>query len=567
MRLASCLLLAAAVATALPSAARAQTEGIPADTAAFIQSAIDNGDYVGVVIALVNGDDVTIKGFGLADKATGKVADAGTVFEIGSITKTFTGTLLAGEVLSDKMRLDDPVQNYLPQGVTMPQVGDRPMTLLDIATHRSGLPRLPADFASPDPADPYAGLDEAWLWMEIGNLKLTRPPGAQFEYSNFGFGLLGDLIARREGQSYPALVRNRIFEPLGMTHSSVGMGSDLRPWLAQGYDGSGNPVAHWSFSNSAVHGLGAIYSSARDMTRFLRTAMAVAGKTAKSSPLADAMALAMLPRAEAMAGRTRIGLAWMSSATGANFMHDGGTYGFSSFIGGDAKHGVVVLANTLQTQLTTGMALHLLNPALPLPKLTRRAHLSDAQLARYAGSYVASPQMKVDIAQADGGLSVSIAGQPAQIVLPSAPDHFFYSGLPATIDFDRNAQSQVARLTFHQNGMRLRVPRIGVNGQPVAQPARITLSPAQLDAYAGRYQLTPQLVLTVARDGDHLTAQVTGQPQASAIFTERPDHFEYELIDADLDFTRDTVGKVISVAATLPQGRVSGPKIREGKVG
>lgn len=536
------LLLAGALATAPATSAE-----LPADTAPLVEEAIANGDYVGLVVVLVEGDQVTTRSFGLASKDTKKPVDADTVFQIGSITKTFTGTLLADAVLGGRLKLEDSVQSQLPAGVTIAQVGPRPMTLQDVATHWSGLPRLEPGFAPADPADPYADIDDAKLWRTVSALQPARAPGVAFEYSNLGFGLLGRLVAKADGGRYQALVADKIFKPLGMTSSSADLPDSLRARAAQGYGSDGKPVKFWTFN--AVPGMGAINSTAKDMTAYLRANMAAAAKTGGGTPLDRAMAFAQTPRADAGGGK--IGLAWISAPGVTAYAHDGGTYGFSSYIGfsGDGKRGVVVLANTFQTELTSGIGTHVLNPALPLPRIVKVVALPADMLQSYVGTYSLGAGFGVAVTRDAATLSVQITGQAASPVFASAPDRFYYKGLPVTVDFDRNAQGQVVRLVFHQAGQRLRVPRIGADGKPLAQPAALALGAAALDAYVGDYQIAPGALLKVTRDGDRLMAQAPRQPAAAAIFSERPDHFEFEAQDVDLDFERDAAGKVIAVNA------------------
>ena len=539
----------ALIAAGMLAAAPAESADLPADVAPFVEEAIANGDYVGAVVVLVEGDQVTTRSFGLASKEGKAAPDENTVFQIGSITKTFTGTLLADAVLRGRTTLATTVQSLLPEGVIMKQVGERPMTLGDLAMHRSGLPRLEPTFSPADPADPYADIDDARMWRTVSGLQPARAPGAAFEYSNLGFGLLGRLVAKVDGEPYPQLASERVFKPLGMASSAADLPDTLRKRAAQGYDSAGKPVKYWTFA--AAPGLGAINSTAKDMTAYLRANMAVAAKTAQDTPLHRAMALAQTPRADAM-GAAKIGLAWIAAPGGTSFAHDGGTYGFSSYIGfsADGKRGALVLANTLNTELTSGLGLHILNPALPLPTIVKIARLPADTLQAYVGSYSIGAALSLTVSREGEQLSVLIAGQPASPVFASAPDRFFYKGLPVTVDFDRNAAGQVVRLVFHQMGQRFRAPRIGADGAPLPQPARRTLDGAALDGYAGRYEIRPGLTVTITRQGDQLMAQMPGQPAAAAIFSERPDHFEFELNDADLDFERDAVGKVVAVAVS-----------------
>src|SRR5215471_10518175 len=207
-------ILGAVTALGLLAALGASAAELPADTARYIEQTIASGQLVGVVVAYVDGNDTAIRGFGVASKESGKPPDGGTVFEIGSITKTFTASLLAEEVLGGKVKLTDPVQKYLPEGVTLAQVGERPIELGDIATQRSGLPRMPASFTPSNPADPYVDFDQKKLWEAVSTVKPARAPGAAYEYSNFGFGLLGEILGRETGMSYRDLVKARIFVPL-----------------------------------------------------------------------------------------------------------------------------------------------------------------------------------------------------------------------------------------------------------------------------------------------------------------------------------------------------------------
>src|SRR5262245_58677198 len=333
-------ILGAVTALGLLAALGASAAELPADTARYIEQSIANGQLVGVVVAYVDGNDTAIRGFGVASKATGKPPDASTVFEIGSITKTFTAALLAEEVLGGKVKLADHVQKYLPEGVKLAQVGERPIELGDVASQRSGLPGMPGNFTPGNPADPYADFDEKKLWEAVSTVKPARAPGAAYEYSNFGFGMLGEILSRETGTPYRDLVKTRIFVPLGMTSTDTVLTDALERRSAQGYGPGGMPAHHWAFE--AFAGAGAINSTATDMLAYLRANMAASAATSAST-LSRALAMAHELRAD-MEGKMRIGLAWMTTPAGGARWHDGGTAGFRSFIGftDDGKRGVVI---------------------------------------------------------------------------------------------------------------------------------------------------------------------------------------------------------------------------------
>ncbi len=151
------------------------------------------------------------------------------MFEIGSITKVFTASVLASMVARGEVRLDDPVARYLPPSVKAPTRGGKEITLAHLATHTSGLPRLPPDLQPSDPANPYADCTVDQMYQFLSAYALPRDIGAQYEYSNLGMGLLGPALARRAGKSYEELVIERVLAPLAMSDTRItptpGMGA------------------------------------------------------------------------------------------------------------------------------------------------------------------------------------------------------------------------------------------------------------------------------------------------------------------------------------------------------
>lgn len=290
-------------------------------TIEHIETEIDNGRLVGVMVAVLDEEGVHFQGFGSA-REDGTAPDEHTVFEIGSVTKTFTATVLAHMVETGQVALDDPVQDYLPAGITLAQTGERPITLQDLATHRSGLPRMPPDFMPEDPLNPYAGISVDDLWETIDTVEPTAAPGERFEYSNIGYALLGQALARHAGLSYAALVRQTILEPLDMQSSDLTLSDTLRPQAATGYGQDGEPTPRWELSGGYAPA-GAVNSSAADMLRYLRANLGRLGP----EQLQAAMTMTHTPR-ENMAGNLRIGLGWITMPAGTGHWHNGGTYGF-----------------------------------------------------------------------------------------------------------------------------------------------------------------------------------------------------------------------------------------------
>lgn len=159
---------------------------------------------VGIVAASFNADHEKIITYGHSGSAVDRL-DGDTVFEIGSITKTFTSLLLTEMVTQGEVKLDDPVSEYLTGKAKMPSRNDKQITFLDLATHTSGLPRLPSGIPASD-ENPYSAYSVEQLYEFLSNYKLLFDPGTHYDYSNLGFGLLGHVLALRVGRSYEDLL-------------------------------------------------------------------------------------------------------------------------------------------------------------------------------------------------------------------------------------------------------------------------------------------------------------------------------------------------------------------------
>src|ERR1700752_1980904 len=166
------------------------------------------------------------------------VGSAG-VFEIGSITKVFTTSLLQDMVDRGEVRLGDAVSQYLPKSVKVPRRGDHEITLFDLATQSSGLPRMPSNFTPRDSMNPYADYSVQQMYTFLSGYQLPRDPGAEYEYSNLGMGLLGHALSLKGRASYEELLRRRILTPLGLRETAITLTPAMRTKLAPGHDAEG----------------------------------------------------------------------------------------------------------------------------------------------------------------------------------------------------------------------------------------------------------------------------------------------------------------------------------------
>lgn len=466
--------------------------------------------------------------------------DGATLFEIGSITKVFTTIVLADMAAKGELKLDDPARSLLPSGVKMPARNGREITLYNLATHTSGLPRIPSNMIDMDETNPYADYTPEKLYAFLNGYELSRPVGGESSYSNLGMGLLGHLLSLRAGTSYEQLVLSRICAPLGMTGTRITLTREDSAHLAVGHDAGGKAVRNWDFD--ALAGCGALRSTADDMLRFLAANMGLI-----DSPLLPAMRETHRKRESLGIEGMDIGLGWqIQTRDGVKTVwHNGGTGGYRSFAGfaPDKGLGVVVLTNAFCE--IDDIGLHLLNPAVPLADFEkpREIELPESALRRYEGYYELQPGVVFSIKVRDGNLSAQLTGQPALVVYPESETVFFYKEVPARLEFKLNEEGEAASLVLYQNGLSLPARKLGTDYTPPPAPVAVKLERDMMRQYEGDYTLTPQMTLTVFLKGDKLFVQATGQ-NAGEVIPISETEFVNEQAGARFVFKKDGQGKV-----------------------
>lgn len=404
-----------------------------------------------LIVGVVNGDKVSIYRAGTIPSGLNERTE----YQIGSVTKTFTATLLALMVADGSVGLDDPIAKYLPPGVTAPSYHSRKIRLIDLAEQNSGLPAIPDNLAMTDILNPYAGYTPEKLHAFLTGYHLTRSPGTQYQYSNVGVGLLGDLLAYQAKTSYDTLLRQRILEPLGLHETTLTPTAAQRARLAPGFGVENDPQPPWDFPELAA--AGGLYSDLHDMLIWLRANMA-----APRGVLGPEMASAHTPRFPTdFDGTQRIGLIWMHSELAGFTWHNGQTGGYHAFIGFDRAQqiGVVMLANVADIGLDK-IGVHVLVPSVPVPIARVSINVASDALDRLTGTYQMGPGITMTIARYGRGLSTQVSGQPPFPIYATSPTEFFLKAFDAQLTFDVDAQGKATRVTLHQNGRNLPAARV-----------------------------------------------------------------------------------------------------------
>jgi serine-type D-Ala-D-Ala carboxypeptidase/endopeptidase len=556
-----CFLQAEANASSAAESSAVAGSLTEAEVKTMLQDYIDTDKLgVGIAIGIVDTNGPRVIGHGKLDNGTDCEVNGDTVFEIGSVTKLFTALLLQDMVERGEMRLDDPVQKFLPDSAKLPTFQGRAITLLHLATHTSGLPR-----------DGDGG-----LFPFLSRCTLHRAPGTLMEYSNLGMALLGYVIALKAGKDYETLVEERICQPLGMESTRVALLPPLKSRFASGHIIPGHRV-HSFTGVSEFPGAGSLHSTANDLLKFVA---AYAGIT--PSPLSGVM-----QKAEALhkleSGEERR-LAW-GLENGSVFEHGGLTIGFQSELAFDAKkhRGVVVLSNCRPySDLVPAIWQPLLDGRSPRP--TNTVSIKPNLLDCYVGLYRCRSWAGV----------FSVRREDGRLILESTAPQIRYSSFevfPCSAKVFRNQFWGVQAEFFPTSRDRceLLLSSLGpYSGIP--KPTRLTRvstvvpstpNPVHLDSEAyennvGQYRKTflfglirlgPTLTISHRNDedGDHLVAFVPGYgtdeifPATENTFILEPGSSNY----LELTFLRSRKGRTKSVRILWNNQKYSGTRISE----
>ena len=460
----STLLASLPVLGAISAGARHARAQAPSDVAieAMVQERVNRKQAVGLVVATL--DRGKTKVFIAGSSGSNSVPlGINTVFEIGSITKVFTAALLADMVARGEVRFEDPVRRFLPGFARVPTRKGKEITLLDLATQFSGLPRLPDNLHPKDPANPYADYTVDQLYAFLSGYTLTRDIGERFEYSNLGLGLLGHALALRAGKTYEQLLRERILDPLDMKDTRIALSRSMRNRLAPGHDDAGVKTGNWDLPTLA--GAGALRSTAADMLKFL-----AANLDTRATPVTKALAMTRGARRD-ISGPMKIGLGWqILNPFGRTIVwHNGGTGGYRAFIGLDpeSERGAVVLSN--QSVSSDDIGLHILEPRLPLtpaPKVRTEVAVDSLVLETYVGVYELSPAFEIAVTREGNELSLQATGQEKVRMFAESPTNFFLKIVDAQVVFRKDASGKVTGLVLHQSGAS--IP--GAKKEPPVEP-------------------------------------------------------------------------------------------------
>jgi serine-type D-Ala-D-Ala carboxypeptidase/endopeptidase len=418
----------------------------------LVKPLIDDKQLVGCVVGVIDGDQREVHGYGTmhleSGAPVGPAPGGDTIFEVGSVSKALTGTLMAEMIARGEVKLEQPLAELLPEGATARSFDGKALTLLHLATHSSGLPRLPDNGWFLDLTNPYVNYTPELMFAFLSNHKLRRAPG-EYEYSNYGVGLLGTLLARRAGKGYEELLVERILDPLEMNDTRITLSPEQTTRLAPGYNAARVPMKNWDFD--AIAPAGAWRSTTDDLLKLVAAALAD-----DERPVVRALHDAGVRR-HGKDGAIGVGLCWHLARDGVTRWHNGQTGGYSSFVAyyPDRRAAVVLLCNTAVNE-ATDLGERILRAVLgvpePEPVKRQEVDVDRETLEKYVGKYELAPTFAITVTLEDGQLMAQATGQDKFPIFAESQTEFFYKVVDAQLAFEVGADGQATQLTLHQNG-------------------------------------------------------------------------------------------------------------------
>jgi len=503
------------------------------DMQEWVDSRIASGDNLAISAVVVEDGEATFYSAG-AIAPGGSKPDGKTQFQLGSITKAFTNLLLAEMVAAGELGYDTTIGDILGDDFTPKNPAVAQITVEALATHTSGLARLPGNLVPSDPLDPYKGYDDDALLGAIEDARNLQPLGDHYAYSNFGVGLLGHLLGRLHGSTYQEALVEYVIGPLGLGQT----GFDEIGNVASGYRG-GEVVPPWSIDD-ALAGAGALWGSAGDFA-----ALAAVLLGGSESPLRHDLDrdLAVVETGDDGQSVTRVWHVAFDDDVPV-YWHNGGTGGFWSFFGfrPDEGRAVAILVSGDEDPTDDGLAR--LDASIPEPS----AEPADPAIL---GQYEFNPRLGVGVYELDGALVAQVTGQTPLPLYAVGDDWYALSMADASVRFVRS-DGEVTGLELAQNGTIQPAGKVSASAATATRQA-VEIDEASLEQYVGEYDINDDARFTIRTRAGGLEAKLTGQ-SFFPVFPLGNDRFFYKVVDAELQFERNEDGVVDAVV--LYQGTI-----------
>jgi CubicO group peptidase (beta-lactamase class C family)/uncharacterized protein YneR len=502
--------------------------------------------FNGTVLVVHDGKTMFQKGYGFRDAATKLSHDTGSIFQVGSLTKQFTAAVIMQLVQEKKLSLKDPLSKYFPGFKN----GDK-IHIEHLLTHTSGIFNYTNDSMIMN-KDVTMHYSQQQIVDIFRNYPPDFEPGEKFNYSNSGYSLLGYIIEKVTKKPYEKVMRERIFQPLGMYHTGFDFAGLSHPKKSKGYFliSSDTIIKAPIVDSTIAHAAGAMYSTVCDLQKWERS---IAGNKILTPTSWEAV---FTPK------KSGYGFGWAVDTSKAkpNQSHSGGIHGFASYIVRYPKENlaVILLDNASSVSLykiAADLSAIAFGETVAVPQAPKEIAMDASALKDFIGVYQLTPDFSIEVSLDATQLKAKGTGQPAFDIFPKSKDRFFPKMFEAELEFKRDEKGEVVQMILHQNGMAVK----GEKQRPsrAAEKKPIT----ELKIYQGEYELAPGFSITIKAEADKLTGQATGQP-AFELVHEKNDLFQIKIVDAKIEFIKNEKGEVIEMILYQGGQEIKGTKIK-----
>lgn len=507
------------------------------------------------VVVMKDGKVLLRKAYGLANLSNKETLQADHVMRLGSITKQFTAVAILQLIEAGKMALNDPVTKFFPD---YPETG-KTVTIEHLLTHTSGIPSYtgkPGFVASANKDISVSGMVDSFK-----NDALEFEPGSTFRYNNSGYFLLGAIIEKVSGETYANYVAKHIFTPLGMNNTAHEGHERSQQARAQGYSQRTDSFEpSMKISMTQPYAAGSLTSTVDDLAKW-DTAI-TAGKLLKADSWKRAFTSYKLKNGQ----DTNYAYGWGVGEFEKQPMisHGGGIPGFSTFALRLPKDKVfVAVLNNADGGLPQPemIATRLAAAAIgkPIPEF-KAISVDEKTLDQYVGMYRIDDKNRRIIVREGTKLVMTRTDGPKTEMQAYAQNGFFRDNNSLLrVEFNRNAKGEVSEVVVHQSGNAVAHPKLN-EALPEA-PKAFAMSDEQFAAFAGDYQIQPNFVLNVRREGNRYVTQATGQGPV-AITPISADTFAAPDVGGQLKFEKDADGKVTQLILTQGGRNTPAKKIK-----
>lgn len=472
------------------------------------------------------------KAFGMANLELDVKMQPDMIFRIGSITKQFTAVAILQLMEQGKLSLQDDITKFIPDYPTQ----GKTITIEHLLTHTSGI-------------QSYTGMKKFGEIMQkdmkpeeliafFKNEPMEFEPGTQWKYNNSGYVLLGYIIEKITGKTYPQYLEENFFQPLGMTHSYYGDDSKIIKNRAAGYQPGPNGVENAApMSMTLPYAAGSIQSTVGDLFKWHQALHAY--KLVKKENLEKAFTEYKL--ADGKGAKYGYGWALGDIKGSPTIEHGGGINGFLTNAIYLPKEDVfVVVFSNSNAKSPDIVSTKMAAAAIGKPFNTKAIELEESVLQSYVGIYENEAKEERVITKEGKQLYSQRSGGNKFTIKPWAKDQFFFDNSLATLEFKRDANGKIIKVVSSERGVTVDWVR---TDKVIEVKKEVKVAEALLLTYVGEYQLTPNFSLHIIKEGNKLFVQATGQGK-DEVFAESDTIFFSKVVDAKVEFVKDATGQV-----------------------